>query len=82
VVEVAGRRAEEEEGSMGVPVPGSPGLRRWWSVGGEGSSGESSDAGSLEALKQGKEEWGRSGGRSGCRGTLLYGRRGSGAAKH
>jgi hypothetical protein len=28
VVDVAGRGAEEEEGSTGVPVSGSPGLRR------------------------------------------------------
>jgi hypothetical protein len=33
VVEVAGRGAEEEEGSTGVPVSGSPGLRRRWSGG-------------------------------------------------
>jgi hypothetical protein len=32
-VEVAGRGVEVEEGSMGVPVLGSPGLRRWWSGG-------------------------------------------------
>jgi hypothetical protein len=31
VVVVAGRGAEEEEGSTGVHVPGSPGLGRQWS---------------------------------------------------
>jgi hypothetical protein len=31
--EVAGRGAEEEEGSTGVPVQGPPGLRRWRSSG-------------------------------------------------
>jgi hypothetical protein len=30
-IKVAGRGAEEEEGSMGIPVPDTPGLERWWS---------------------------------------------------
>jgi hypothetical protein len=33
VVEVGGRGAEEEEGSIGVSVPGSPGLRKAAAVG-------------------------------------------------
>jgi hypothetical protein len=44
VVRVAGREVEEGKGSTGVPVPGSPGLRRWRS-GGEGGDRESSGAG-------------------------------------
>jgi hypothetical protein len=64
-------RGEEEEGSTGVPIPGPPELIRQRRVGSEGGGGESSGAGSLEALKQGKGERERSGGTSGCWGALL-----------
>jgi hypothetical protein len=70
VVEVVVRGAEEEEGSTGVPVPGSPGLRRRW-CGGATTVKAALGAGLLRARREGKEGRGRSGGRSGCRGALL-----------
>jgi hypothetical protein len=60
-----------KHGGLSSELTGAQKVAERWHVGGEGGSGESSSAGSLEALKQGKEEWGRNGERSGCRGTLL-----------
>jgi hypothetical protein len=69
MVEVAGRGAEEEEGSTGVPVPGSPGLGRRQSGGAMTvkAAVEERSARARSGAKRGKE--GR--GRSGCRGPLL-----------
>jgi hypothetical protein len=61
VAKVAERGVEEGKGSTGVPVLGSPGLRRWRRVSGEGGRGESSGAGHLGlrnwARGAGEERW-------------------------
>jgi hypothetical protein len=82
VAGVAGRGAEEGNGSTGVPITGSPGLGRQRSgvtsaMKVAGGGGGELWCVSLEAQKWGKEERGRSGGRRGCQGALLLGRRGS-----
>jgi hypothetical protein len=74
-----GKWRGDEEGRTGVPIPGSPGLGRRHN-GGEGGVGEALGAGSLRAGREGKDGRGRSGGRRGCRGALLWGQRRSGAA--
>jgi hypothetical protein len=66
-----GWRRKREARGPGSGLTGARKAAERQHVGGEGGGEESSSAGSLEALKQGKEERGRSGGRSGCRGTLL-----------
>jgi hypothetical protein len=54
------------------------GISQWWTgvvrkgaLSGEGGGGGALSAGSLEALKEGKEGQGRSGEERGCRGALL-----------
>jgi hypothetical protein len=54
------------------------GLSQWWTgvvrkgaLSGEGGGGGALSAGSLEALREGKEGQGRSGEERGCRGALL-----------
>jgi hypothetical protein len=66
-----GWRRKREARGPGSGLTGARKVVERWRISGEGGSRESSSAGSLEALKQGKEERGRSGGRSGCRGILL-----------
>jgi hypothetical protein len=60
VAGVAGRGAEDRKGSTGVPVPGSPRLKRWQCVGG---GGESSGVGRSGLING---QGGGSGGRRGC----------------
>jgi hypothetical protein len=60
-----------KHGGPGSGLTSSQNVAERRRVGGEGGGGESSGTGSLEALKQGKVERGRSSGRSTCRGTLL-----------
>jgi hypothetical protein len=80
---------DNDEGGRGRGESGGPisGLTEGRAVarrpgdGGEGGGGESSGAGSLGAQNWGKEERGRSDRRRRCGGTLLYGWRGSMAAR-
>jgi hypothetical protein len=79
VAGVVGRGAEEGKGSMGVPVPGSPGLRRRWSVNGEGGGGESSCAG-RSGLRNGARRSGGGAVGGGDAGVPFY-RSGGGAGR-
>jgi hypothetical protein len=71
VPESSDQGAGEEEGSTGDPIPGSPGRGRRRRDNGEGGGGGALDVFLLEAWTEGKEGWGRSGGRSRCWGALL-----------
>jgi hypothetical protein len=73
VLKVAGEGAGEEEGSTGVPIPGSPGVGRRRSGGAtavKAAAGKHSTP-AHSGRGERKEGQGRSGGRRGRRGALL-----------